>query len=188
MADLLTPIEARIDAVLKGARGVDGSLGTDAQARAIAADVYRRSADGASLRDNAYPLNQFDRTYALEWGAQGPSEERFNQAHGRVLVRVELSLLLGHIYGASHAAFVRLIGSEVAATAVLRPRVRSNGDVHRIRRALCFAPLYGNDTEPPISNIEQVGATTVEDLGDRLLTTVPFVVTLFVSNSLAYTP
>lgn len=188
MADLLTPIETRIDAILKGGRGADGSLGADAQARAITADVYRRSADGASLRDNAYPLSQFDRTYALEWGAQGPSEERFNQAHNRVLVRIELALLLGHVYGAAHAGLVRRLGTEVAATVVLRPRVRSNGDVHRIRRALCFAPLYGNDTEPPISNIEQVGATVVEDLGDRLLTTVPFVVTLFASNSLAYTP
>lgn len=188
MADLLTPIEARIDAILKGGRGADGSLGPDAQARAIAADSYRRSADGASLRDNAYPLAQFDRTYALEWGSQGPSEDRFNQAHSRVLVRLELSLLLGHIYGAGHASLVRTLGSEVAATAVLRPRVRSNGDVHRMRRALCFAPLYGSDTEPPISNVEQIGATVVEDLGDRLLTTVPFVVTLFASNSLAYTP
>lgn len=188
MADLLTPIEARIDAVLKGARGVDGSLGTDAQARAIAADVYRRSADGASLRDNAYPLNQFDRTYALEWGAQEQPEEAANQADDRTVLRLELSLLLGHIYGASHAAFVRVIGSEVAATAVLRPRVRSNGDVHRIRRALCFYALHGNDTEPAIVSIQQIGRTTVEDLGDRLLTTVPFEVLVHASNSLAYTP
>lgn len=188
MSDVLTPIETRLDDILKGGRGVDGSLGTDAQARALTASVYRRSADGASLRDVAYPLNQFDRVYALEWGAQGSSEERFNAAHSRQLVRFELRLLLGHIYGSAHSALLRLIGSEVAATAALRPRVRSNGDVVRIRRALCFAGLYGNDTEPPIANIEQAGDTVVEDFGDRLLTTVPFIIVLNVSTSLAYAP
>lgn len=188
MADLLTPIETRIDAILRLGRGADGTLGADALARAIAVDWFRRSANGASLRDVSYPLNQFDRAYALEWGAQGPNEERFNQACSRSLVRLELNLLLGHVAGAAHSAFVRTRGGEVGADAALRPRVRSNGDVHRIRRALCFGPLFGNDTEPPIASIEQVGATTVEDLSDRLLTTIPFVVVLNASNSLAYTP
>lgn len=188
MSDVLTPIETRLDEILKGGRGVDGSLGTDAQARAITANVYRRSADGASLRDVAYPLNQYDRVYALEWGAQGSSEERFNSAHSRQLTRFELRLLLGHVYGAAHSALLRTIGTESASTAALRPRVRAGGDVVRIRRALCFAGLHGNDTEPPIAVIEQVGDTSVEDFGDRLLTTIPFSVVLNVSTSAAYSP
>lgn len=188
MADLLTEVEARIDAILKGGRGADGSLGTDALARSIVGDVFRRSTEGASLRDVAYPLNNFDRTYALEWLGQGPSEERFNSAHDRTLVRLQLNLLLGHVAGRGHAEFVRLLGAESKATAVLRPRLRANGDVHRLRRALCFGGLFAGGTEPPIANIEQTEATTVEDLGDRLLTTVPFVVVINASNSLSYTP
>lgn len=188
MADLLTEVETRIDAILKGGRGADGALGTDAQARSIAADVFRRSAEGASLRDVAYPLNNFDRTYALEWGGQGPSEARFNMAHDRALVRIQLNLLLGHVAGRGHSEFVRTVGGETKATAVLRPRLRANGDVHRLRRALCFGDLYSGGTEPPIANIEQTEATSVEDLGDRLLTTIPFVVVINASNSLSYTP
>lgn len=188
MADVLTPIETRLDAIIKGGRGVDGSLGTDAQARAITANIYRRSAGGASLRDVAYPLNQFDRVYALEWGAQALEEGAENEVDDRELVRIELRLLLGHIYGAAHAALLRLIGSEVAATAALRPRVRSNGDVVRLRRALCFYALHGDDTSPAIVSIAQAGPTLVEDLGDRILTTLPLSVLLEVSRTASYTP
>lgn len=186
--DLLTPIEERIDEILKGGRGTSGALGPDAQLRAIEADWFRRSAEGASLRDVAYPLNVFDRAYALEWGGQGANEGRYNQACSRALVRLSLNLLLGHVAGKGHAQFVRVRGTETGADAVLRPRVRANGDVFRLQRALCFGPLHGNDTEPPIATIEQDGATTVEDLGDRLLTTVPLIVVLNVSNVLAYSP
>lgn len=188
MADVLTPIETRLDDILKGGRGVDGSLGTDAQARALTANVYRRSADGASLRDVAYPLNQFDRVYALEWGAQTLEEGAENEVDDRELVRFELRLLLGHVYGAAHSALLRLIGHEVAATAALRPRVRSNGDIVRIRRALCFYALHGDDTSPAIVSIAQAGPTLVEDLGDRILTTLPLSVLLEVSRTASYTP
>lgn len=188
MTDLLTPIETRLDAILTGGRGEDGSLGADVLARAIPSGRYRRSTQGASLRDVSYPLNVFDRAYALEWGAQGPVTERHNQSCSRVPVRIELALLLGHVYGAAHAQFVRTIAGEDAATVVLRPRVRGNGDVFRIQRALCFGRMHGNDTEPPIIAIEQSGPTTIEDLGDRILTTVPFVVVLNASNTEAYAP
>lgn len=188
MADLLTPIEDRIDAILSGGRGRDGTLGVDAQARAIEAGVFRRSKDGASLRDPSYPLNQFDRAYTIEWGEQQPNEATYNQYASRSLVRLRLTLLIGHVYGARHAEFVRTIGGEDAGFAALRPRVRSNSDVHAMRRALCFGVLFGNDTEPTIANVLQTEPTAIEDAGDRLLTSVPFVVVLNASNVLDYTP
>jgi len=188
VTDVLTPIETRLDAILKGGRGADGALGADALARSIPADRYRRSTDGASLRDFAYPINGFDRAYSYEWGAIEPAEENANQACSRMLVRVSLELLLGHLYGAEHARMIRTVGSEVAATVALRPRVRLVGDVLRISRALCLGTLFGNDTDPVIVNVMPAGATSTEDLGDRLLTTVPFSVVLNVSQTSAYTP
>ena len=68
----------------------------------VTANMYRRSADGASLRDVAYPLNQFDRVYALEWGA-GSRRGRGERGRRPRLVRFELRLLLGHIYGSAHS-------------------------------------------------------------------------------------
>jgi hypothetical protein len=188
VADVLTGVVTRLDAILRAGRGADGSLGADAQARAIPADRYRKGTDGQSLRDVAYPINAFDRAYAYEWGELGYVEERGNDACSRILLRVRCVLLLGHVYGAANAAMLRIVGSEVAATAALNARSRAIGDVVRIRRALCFGPLYGNDTEPPIVSLEMDGTTSVEDFGDRLLTSIPFSVVVNASNTEAYTP
>jgi len=188
VADVLAGVVTRLDAILRGGRGADGSLGADAQARAIPADRYRKGIDGASLRDVAYPANAFDRAYSLEWGDLSYVEERGNEACSRILVRVRLDLLLGHLYGTGHATLIRTIGTEVAATVALQGRQRAIGDVARIRRAVCFGPLHGSDTEPPIVSIEMAEGTSVEDLGDRLLTTVPLSVALSLSQTEAYTP
>ncbi len=188
MTDVLTPIEERLDAILKGGRGTDGSLGVDALDRSITYSVYRRSADGASLRDVSYPLNQFDRVYAFEWSAQEPDEGSANEVDAVALVRFELRLLLGHVYGVGHVAMLRTFGGEAAATAALRPRARSGGDVTRLRRALCHYALHGNDTSPAIVSIAQAGAATIEDLGDRILTTLPLAVLLEVSRMAEYAP
>lgn len=188
MTDLLTPIEERLDLILRGGRGADGSLGPHAQARSIPADRYRRALDNASLRDLAYPSNAFDRAYFLDWISQGPAEPQYQQACDHALVVFEVELLLGHLYGVEQAAMLRVIGSEIAAVAAQHSRRRMHGDVHRIRRAITFAGLHGNDTDPAIVSIEQRAPTATEDLGDRLLTTLPLAVTLRCSNTAEYLP
>lgn len=187
MADVLTEVTTRLDAILRGGRGTSG-LGADAAARAIPADRYRRGLDGASLRDTVYPINAFDRAYSYEWGAMAVQEEYASEASDRVLLSFSMTLLLGHLYGAGHASFLRLVGSEAAATVAQQGYQRAAGDVVRIRRAICFGPLYQGGTEPPIVSIALAGSTSVEDLGDRLLTSIPLTVVLNASNTLAYAP
>ena len=187
MADVLAEITTRLDAILRGGRGVSG-LGADAAARAIPADRYRRGIEGALLRDSAYPVNGYDRAYAYEWGALALQEEYASEAVDRILLSCTLSLLLGHLYGTAHASFLRLVGGEVAATAATQGYQRALGDTVRIRRAICFGPLYQGGTEPPIVSIALTGSTTVEDLGDRLLTTIPLTVVINASNTLTYLP
>jgi hypothetical protein len=53
---------------------------------------------------------------------------------------------------------------------------------------VCFGPLYQGGTEPAIVAVVLAGSTQVEDLGDRLITTLPLTVTINASNTLAYTP
>ena len=187
MADVLAEVVTRFDAILRNGRGLSG-LGADAAARAIPVDRYRRGIDGALLRDPAYPVNAFDRAYAYSWGAVSLVEEYASEAVDRILLACSLSLELGHLYGPAHASFLRLIGSEVAATAAQQGYQRAVGDVVRIRRAISFGPLYQGSVEPPIVSVALSGGTTVEDLGDRLLTSLPLTVVLHASNTLAYTP
>lgn len=187
MADVLAEVVTRFDAILRGGRGVSG-LGADAAARAIPVDRYRRGIDGAVLRDPAYPVNAFDRAYAYSWGAVSLVEEYASEAVNRILLACSLSLELGHLYGPAHASFLRLIWTEVAATVAQQGYQRAIGDVVRIRRAICFGPLYQGGTEPAIVAVVLAGSTQVEDLGDRLITTIPLTVTLNASNTLAYTP
>lgn len=187
MADVLADVVTRFDAILRGGRGLSG-LGPDAAARAIPVDRYRRGVEGALLRDPAYPLQAYDRAYAYSWGAVSLVEEYASEAVDRILLACSLSLELGHLYGLEHTAFIRTIGSEVAATVAQQGYQRAIGDVVRIRRAICFGPLYQGGTEPAIVSVALGGSTTVEDLGDRLLTTLPLTVTINASNTLAYTP
>ena len=187
MADVLTEITTRFDAILRGGRGTSG-LGPDAAARAIPADRYRRGIEGALLRDAVYPENAYDRAYAYQWGGMSLQEEYASDAVDRILLSMRLELLLGHLYGTAHASFLRLVGGEVAATAATQGYQRALGDAVRIRRAICFGPLYQGGTEPPIVSVALTGDVSIEDLGDRLLTTLPLTVVINASNTLAYTP
>tara|TARA_R110000868_G_scaffold9907_1_gene48688 strand:+ start:247 stop:810 length:564 start_codon:yes stop_codon:yes gene_type:complete len=183
MADYLAQIITRFDAILAGGRGDDGALGTLAQARSIVADRYRKSADNFSMRDPSHPVAQYDRAYRLEWGGIGDTEEVANVRASSMLETIECKLLVGHLYGDAHAAFVRKIGSEVAATIVRQPTERASGDVVRMLRALRCGELWGNDTDPVIVDVRLIGRTSVEDFGDRLLSTASLEVVLDTTNT-----
>ena len=183
MADYLAQIVTRFDAILAGGRGADGALGTLALDRSIAADRYRTSANNFSMRDPAHPVSQYDRAYRLEWGGMGDTEEVANVRASSMLETVECKVLIGHLYGDAHAAFVRKIGSEVAATIVRQATERASGDVLRILRALRCGELWGNDTDPVIADVRMTTRTSVEDFGDRLLSTISLDVVLSTTNT-----
>lgn len=188
MTDVLTPIVTRFDEILRGGRGANGSLGTDAQNRAIAADTYRKALDSVSLRDPSYPLNAFDRAYCLQWTAERDADEPNNQIDDRSLTIFSCNLLVGHLAGVGHAAMIKTVGTESGATVATQPTQRAAADAFRIYRALAWYELTGSSTDPVIVWVRRSGETTREDLVDRLLTTIPLEILLSVSNTAAYTP
>lgn len=183
MADVLTAVVTRLDAILKGGRGADGSLGPLALARSIPLDRYRKAADNVSMRDLGYPVAHFDRAYRIEWGSLADTEEEGNVRADTILQTLACRVLLGHLYGDAHAAMLRKIGSEVEATIARESTERAVGDTVRVLRALRCSELWGIDTSPVIVDVKMNGGTDVEDLGDRLLTTIPLAVVLRVTQT-----
>lgn len=187
MTDVLDAVVTRFDAILAGGRGANGALGALAQARSIPADRYRKSADNFSLKDPSYPAGMYDRAYGIEWGSLADLEEVGNVRADVILQTFDLTLTIGHLYGDAHAAFIKLVGGEVAATVARQGTSRAAGDVVRILRALRCGELWGNDTDPVIVDIRMAGPTIVDDLVDRLLTVIPLKVVLNITQT-GYTP
>jgi len=182
VSDVLAGVVDRLDAILRLGRGADGSLGADAQARALAVQHFRKGVEGLSLRDPNYPLGAYDRSYSLEWTAMESTEE-FNGASSNFISTYNCNLLLGHLYGKGHSGLLKLLGSEVALTVCLQGTQRALSDATRVARALRFGPIHGADTDPVIVGIALGGTVQVEDLADRTITTIPLALTLLVSQT-----
>lgn len=187
MARLLKQVEERLDLILKGGRGSDGSLGSDAQARALPANYLRKSADGAALIDPSYSLNSLDCSYFIEWEGFDHSEV-YNTTSSLELHRAFCSLYVGFVAGDAHTAFVKANGSEVKATVARQAMARATEYSVLIMRALRFGALYIGGTDPAISLIDLNGRTSNSNQFDRVIVQIPLAVSLDVSNVIAYTP
>jgi hypothetical protein len=162
--DYLSAIEARLDAILASGRGTDGSLGTEAQARAIAAGTFRRQSDNAALDDPGFPAEAFDRGYTLRFTAAAPDPATNNPYQSPQFSRLTLVVTVGYLYSAALPALVDAQGSETQAAAVFRADRRALSDGWRIERALVFPALRGLDTDPVMVVCSRV-ATQWQDLG-----------------------
>jgi hypothetical protein len=162
--DYLSAVEARIDAILADGRGVNGALGTEAQARAIAAGTFRRQSDNAALDDPSFPAEAFDRGYVLRFTAASPDPATNNPYQSPQFSRLTLVVTVGYLYSAALPALVDAQGTETQAAAVFRADRRALSDGWRIERALVFPPLRGLDTDPAMVVCSRV-ATQWQDLG-----------------------
>lgn len=145
--DYLSEVEARINAILFDGRGVNGALGPDAQARAIAAGTFRRAAEFAALSDPSYPGEQFDRAASLRVTAVVDDVVN-NPYSSPQWERVTLEISVGYQYGAASTDFLDPQGNETAAVQKYRADRRAIGDSRRIKQALEFNDLRGLDTDP----------------------------------------
>lgn len=169
MAELLDAIEARLLAVVCLGRGTDGSLGSDAEARAIDAGRFRVASTGISLRDPSYTPSAFDRAVSLDWESISDEPDPANDYDALALRVVRFVLLTGVVYGPSLAAYAHTSGNELPATVVEQARRRALQDAERIRLALGFGALVKGGTNPTIVGIEREGPTTIEDIGQGML-------------------
>ena len=177
---LFDALEDRITAIVCQGRGIDGSLGTDAQSRAIAAGYLRKPQTDASVRDVAVPAEEFDRFASIEWLAVGDEPEVSNEYDTPQIVSLRCNLLVGYVAATALSGFAHVHGSETAANAVAHWRRRALGDAQRIKHALCFHGLAGGTLTDGIDWIacRRDGTSALEELGDgRALCATPLVIT-----------
>ncbi len=174
MAWLLDPVETRLVAILEGARGLSG-LGTTATERHIPVGRLRRSADAQSLRDPAYPIEQFDRAYELLWDEGGDGEHPENSVDPLTLRWLSLDLLVGHVYAVARDEFVAPGAgtTEVATASVRAVRLVAQSLAERIKRAVELPAIFVDaTTDPRLVDCTRVGSTRIEDLGRGRLVSV----------------
>lgn len=167
MTALLTGLRSRIDAILSEGRGVDGSLGAQAQIRAIPAGAFRGTPDNCPLTDAQLGAESVDRAYAVTF-LSSSDDPLTNRVLSSAQVRTVVVVLdVGYVYG-QLAAFVHPWpgSTESASTVVWQASQRAISDAERIKRALCFFGLYQHSgDDPAIVSIARNGASQVVDLG-----------------------
>lgn len=165
-----TPFElflGRLKAILCRGRGADGSLGAEAQARAIAAGRLRYSAVPLSdipVSGNALDRALYIRGWNLDRGGAGPNVGFVDKREQ--LVNIETCV--GYLQSPPLVNLVHLAAGETAAWNVTEPGIRAAEDARRIELALCFPVLLqGNlgEHDARIINITPQGPTRDERLG-----------------------
>lgn len=186
--DFFTPIENRLQAILADGRGVDGSLGAEAQARAIVAGTFRRPSDNSDLADPNQPPETFDRGFVIRFRNIMSEPGTANPYNMPQFHRVDVAVSVGYLYSAGVANAVNPKGTETANGAAVRPDRRALSDGRRIERAIRFGPLRGSDTNPSMIAAFDF-ATAWQDLGGgRSLGVTTFTLQVESDETTAYGP
>ena len=180
MTQFLDGPKSRLDAVLAGGRGADGSLGSDATARSIPAGRFRPTPYESPIEDMAIHGATVDRSYVWIWLGIADEAVPNNDYNSVQIRRLRASLEIGYIYGApaQMSAFIDTASgtTESANTAVTVARTRALSDAERIRRALCFTALTANngtgDIDPVVIGVTRDGESSVVDLSHGKLKSV----------------
>lgn len=199
MAGYLTAIAARVKAITCQGLGVDGSLGTAAQTRAIPVTGggpsngpwFRDAVQHASLTDPEFPSAAFDRALKLRWMGSRPDQIPNNPRDGTVIRIVRLVIDIGYFHGKGLESFIHLIGGETASGDTTELGKRGLSDGERIEYALTWSELYQASpvTDPFIVNCYRDGETTSQTLGGgRYVASSPYKLTLQLDQSHSYDP
>lgn len=190
MSWITSETDARFVAILESARGADGSLGSGAQARAIAAGAFRRVPDGAPLDDPACTRELADRGYEVHYDGWADDPSPANPLDGSQVVRLPILLKIGWAYGRDGAAFAATAGAETKTADVLATRSRAVAESWRAVRAVTFPDLVKSSSTPvAILTCQAAGPTTLQDTGRGYLMSVsPLEVWLSIDTTAAHTP
>lgn len=183
-------LRTRIEAIVSGGRGADGSLGTLAQQRSIPADRFRKALENVDLRDPAYPSAQMDRAYRLDLLSVTDTPLANNAYSDTWLRDVSLQVIVGYVHGDGNVAWPKLLTNETAATAVRYSADRAFSDAERIRRALDCQELFsGTVSAVGLVTCTRSGASVLEQLPDgRLLAATIYSVTIQLDATQNYDP
>lgn len=192
MAQLLDAPEARLLAILTSGRGTSG-MGSEAAARAIAADFFRRFPSNAPAGEDRVGAESIDRGLELEWADLGDVPAADNELNGVQSRVCRVNVRVTYAYGPEADNFVVTQGSESASVVVLNARKRALSDAEVIRRALCFPVLFqdtGAETsDPVIYNVTRVGRAATAIVGPgRLECVSPFDVEIQYTTLSAHAP
>lgn len=184
MAALLDGFRTRVLAIVCNGRGADGTLGSQAQNRSIAANRYRPSANNAPLE--SLGTESFDRAVRVAPVSIGDTPFINNELSSAQLRVTSVMLDVGYVQGTT-PAFVDAKGGESAATVQYTARERAISDAEMIKRALTFPELYqaaGDD--PEIVEIHRDGRSEVVEMGDRIICRTVYSVTLQLNATTTY--
>lgn len=192
MAQLLDAPESRLLAILTTGRGTSG-MGSEAAARAIAADYFRRFPSNAPAGEDRVGAESIDRGLELEWADLGDVPLADNEMNGVQSRVCRVNVRVTYVHGPEADNFAVTQGSESASTVALNARKRALSDAEKIRRALCFPVLFqdtgAESSDPVIYNVTRVGRSTVAPLGaGRLECVSPFDVEIQYTTLTAYSP
>lgn len=167
MTALLTGFRTRLDAILSGGRGSDGSLGVPAQTRSIPAGVFRATPNNAPITDPTLGTESVDRAYRIEELSIEDDPYANNTLSSAQLRVMLVALDVGYVYGEASAFIRTWPGTTESASAVVwEARQRAISDAERIKRAVCFQPLNQESGDDPIIVvITRSGASVINDLG-----------------------
>ena len=184
MTALLDGFRARALAIVCTGRGTDGSLGVVAQNRAIASGRFRPSPSNAPLE--SLGMESLDRAVRLAPMSTEDTPGPNNELSSAQLRTVRVALDVGYVQGAT-SDFVDTKGSEIAATVQYTARERAISDAETIKRALTLPSLYQDASDDPVLvDIRRDGASTVSDLGDRVICRTVYAVVLQLNATTAY--
>jgi len=181
---LLDGFRSRVLAIVCEGRGVDGSLGSVAQNRAITAGRFRPSPSNAPLE--ALGVESLDRGVRVAPLSIGDAPFANNELSSAQLRVLSVALDVGYVQGDT-SAFVDVKGTESAATVQYTARERAISDAETIKRALTLPAMYQDASDDPvIVEIHRDGASALTDLGDRVICRTIYSVTLQLSATTAY--
>lgn len=184
MTALLDGFRTRVLDILCNGRGVNGSLGTPAQQRAIAANRYRPSPNNAPLE--SVGTESFDRSVRIAPQSIGDTPFANNELSSAQLRVMTVLIDVGYAQGTT-PTFIDAKGGEVAATVQYTARERAISDAEMIKRALTFPALYQDMSDDPmIVEIHRDGRSEIADMGDRIICRTPYSVTLQLNATTTY--
>lgn len=184
-----TPVEhayavcdARVEAILCGGRGVDGTLGAEAQARALATGIFRRA--WSPLTDPGLAPEVFSRGVHVQWLSE-ETDAGLNPRDGQRLTAARFELTAGYVGGTAQAAqdLTHVVpGSDEATSVIARnPTLYALSDARRITIALEWPALYQDASDTHVLvDLRREGAASVASLSpSRFLLSQTFLVRLW---------
>lgn len=187
---LIAEIRQRFEDVLCNGRGNDGSLGTTAQQRSLAAGQLRYSK--IPLRDPGLSGSALHRAVSMIWQGIRDTEEPDNDANMVSLRTIRVQVDLGYLFGSALSPLVHQRSTGESTTVLTEEATAvAISDAEIVCRALMSAALTrsGPTLVPELLDVIRRGESRPEMIGGgRLVCSTSYEVRIQTDNTLSYLP